>query len=395
MKKFLALFLLVPSICAFGADWPVWRGVSADGVSTEKGWKPAGIKKKLWERRVGKGYSAISVVGDKIYTLGNIKGEDNVLCLDAATGKVVWTFKYASPGKGGYAGPKATPVVCDGRVYTLSDGGLAHCLDAATGRKIWSADLSTFGVKPPTWRCAGSPLVVGGTVYFNVGDHGVALRCKDGKKLWASPGVGGYATPVLLSRGKSAYLAIFAKTALKIVNPATGKELAAAPWKTKYDVNAADPVIVPPNGLFVTSGYGKAGALFRFNGKSLAKAWENKSVKSQFSSPVFKGGCIFGVDGHTGQKNAALVCLDAASGKERWRDSSLGYGSFIFADGKIIYLNDRGVLTIGGVDASGFKKIISERVLKGGGKCWTMPVLANKLLYCRGSNGKLVCLDLR
>ena len=393
--RLLALFLFLPSVCALGADWPVWRGVSADGISTEKGWKPEGIRKKVWERDIGKGYSAVSVVGDKLYVLGNIKGEDNVFCLAATTGEVLWTFKYVSPCKGGYVGPKATPVVKDGFVYTLSDSGLAHCLDAKTGRKIWSVDLSSFGAKPPRWKYSGSPLVFGEAVYFNVGDHGIALRRKDGEKLWASSGVGGYATPVLVSRGKRAYLAIFAKAALKIVDPATGNEVVVADWKTKYDVNAADPLLVPPNGLFVTSGYGKAGALFKFNGKSLVKAWENKSVKSQFSSSVFRGGCIFGVDGHTGKKNAALVCLDAVSGNEKWRDASLGYGSFIFSDGKIIYLNDRGVLTIGGADASGFKKIISERVLKGAGKCWTMPVLANKLLYCRGSSGKLVCLDLR
>jgi outer membrane protein assembly factor BamB len=386
----LCLACLFPFAVSAG-DWPVWRGPNADGLSPERGWKPSGISKKLWEVNVGKGYSGISIAGGRIYTMGNIKNQDHVFCLDAATGKELWVHKYASKTSG-FAGPRATPSVVDGKVYTLSENGLAYCLDAKTGEVKWKTDITSLGPENISWKFSGSPLVVGKVVVLNAGAHGVALDRGTGKKVWVSSGKGGYATPVLSRDGK--VLALFSMDSLRMVDLGTGREITSVKWKTKYDVNAADPVFSDV-GIFITSGYGKAGAMFVFNGSSLKERWNNKNLKCQFSSPVLYKGHLYGADGHTGKKDAALVCLDAKNGKEKWRESSVGFGSHIIADGKIIHLNDRGVLTICEATPAGFKKIASARVLKGAGKCWTVPTLSGKLLYCRGANGKLVCLDLR
>jgi len=384
------LALLASSTLSAG-DWPVWRGSNADGISPEKGWKISGINKKLWEINVGKGYASVSVVGGKAYTMGNLKGEDHVFCLDVESGKVLWDYKYASK-PGNFPGPRATPVVDGGDVFVFNEHGFVRCLDAGTGKEKWVADVASMGPKNITWKFSGSPLVVGNLVVLNAGRKGVALDRKTGKKIWASSGQGGYATPVLLKDGKS--LAIFSKDTLEIVDIKTGRGVASAKWKTKYDVNAADPV-ASPLGVFVTSGYGKSGALFALKGGSLKKMWENKNVKSQFTTPVLFKGFLYGADGQTGKKDAALVCLDLKTGAEKWREPSVGYGSLIISDGKIIHLSDRGVLTICEATPNGFKKLASARVLKGAGKCWTVPTLSGKLLFCRGANGKLVCLDLR
>jgi outer membrane protein assembly factor BamB len=211
--------------------------------------------------------------------------------------------------------------------------------------------------------------------------------------LWKSKGVGGYATPVIFSSGEKKFAAIFSKDTLEIVSVNDGKVAASFPWKTKYDVNAADPLIIDNDKIFITSGYGHAGALLKFSNGKLTKIWENQNMKSQFSSPVFYNGYIYGTDGKTGRGN--LMCMSVKDGSVKWQYEKNYYGSIIIADGKIIFLTDRGKVLIGKASPDGFKPEAADYVMKNAGKCWTMPVLANGRLYCRGANGKLVCFDMK
>ena len=188
-------------------------------------------------------------------------------------------------------------------------------------------------------------------------------------------------------------MAIFGFDTLRVVNPGSGKVMASCPWRTKYNVNAADPVVTANGaGVFITSGYGNAGALFKFNGRSLKQVWKNKAIKGHFSTPVLIDGELYAADGNTGR--GALVCVDLKTGRERWREKSVGYGSLIAADGKIFYMRDRGVLVVCEASPKGFAKLAEVKLFHGR-QNWIVPALADGRLYCRGANGELVCLSLK
>jgi outer membrane protein assembly factor BamB len=390
----LAIALLVARVSVVplvAADWPVWRGPNRDGVSPETDWKPEGISKTLWQKEIGEGWTAVSVHQGKLFVMGNLSNNDVLYCLDAGTGAEQWTARYpCNPNGGGYKGPRATPVVDGDRVYTLSQEGHASCFDIKTGKRLWQRHLTQeFKAKNIKWQFSAAPLVLGNAVIYNAGASGIALDKRSGKELWASAGTGGYAVPVPFKGGKA--VAIFSEKTLEAVDVRTGKKLWSYPWQTVHDVNASDPVF-DGNWVFITAGYGHGCAALDLGGAKPKRLWENKNIASHFSSPVLHQGRIYGVDGNAGR--GTMVCLDPKTGEPIWREN-LGFGSFLIAGNRLIYLNERGEVTVGDIADGSFKKLASASVLANAGKCWTMPVLANGLLYCRGSSGKLVCLDLR
>src|SRR5204863_7722662 len=155
---------------------------------------------------------------------------------------------------------------------------------------------------------------------------------------------------------------------------------------------AADPII-DGDRVFISSGYGKGGALLKPNGGAEpAVLWKNKTLRSQRNAAVLVGGHLYGVDGDTNEK-ATLKCVDMATGEERWSETAVGSGALMAADGKLIVLGDRGELMVAPASPEGFKPTARAQVL--GGKCWTVPVLANGLIWCRNSRGDVVCVDAR
>jgi outer membrane protein assembly factor BamB len=392
MKIFSFFLIFAATLSLYATDWPFWRGLNYDGISLESALNYSNIKKKLWETNVGGGYSAVAVVGKRLYTMGNRNDQDTVFCLDADTGKEIWKYSY-SCGKGGsYAGSRATPVVADGLVFTFSNEGLLNCISAKTGKKKWSKSVASEGAKNVKWKYSGSPRLEDGLVIVNAGKSGMAFDQKTGKEVWKSSGIGGYATPVIFKQSGVKYVLLFSKDTLQVVKLKDGKVVTSVPWKTKYDVNASDPIVFG-NKIFISSGYDHGCALFEFKNKRLKQIWFNKNLRCQFSTPVLYKGYIYGSDGKTGK--GTIVAVSIKDGSEAWREEKAGYGSLIIADNRIIYLTDRGKLIVGKVSPSSFKREISQYVLTKAGKCWTMPVLANKKLYCRGGNGKLICIDMR
>lgn len=392
-KSLFRLVLILLVVCGssrlLGDDWPLWRGPDQDGISKETNWNPEGVSKVLWEKRIAPGYSAVSVVGKRAYTMGFSDGEDHVYCLNPETGSDIWKFSYPSNKGGGYVGPRATPVIEDGRLYCFGVNGDVHCVNAETGEKIWRTNVMKLGAKNPKWNVASSPRLTKNLVLINAGKHGVALDKRTGKPVWSSSGIGGYASVVL--RGDKGPAIVFGEKALYAVKLSSGEEMWSFPWETQYDVNAADP-LVTDKWIFITSGYGKGCAMLAPGKSSARELWRDTSLCSHFSSPIHVGGYIYGVNGNAGR--GELVCMDVKNGNVAWKEN-LGFGSFIGAGDKIIYLNEKGEVTVAELTPKAFKKIASARVLKGAGKCWTMPTLANGRLFCRGSNGKMVCLDLK
>ena len=385
----VCLSLLVVASCATivvrAADWPMYRGPDHTGISSETGWfdASAGVK-VLWTQKIGKGFSSIAVGDGRAFTMGNDGKKDTVFCFDAKTGNEIWKFSYAAKldPKLHEGGPSSTPTVDGKHLYALSKHGDLYCLTADKGKPVWKREIKS---KRPGWGFSGSPLVVGSSLILNVGSAGMAIDKQTGKMMWSSgPGQCGYATPVPVQRDGKPHAIIFTQKSVVIVSVATGKRAWEAPWKTQYDINAADPIVVGEN-LFISSGYNTGCCLLPMGQANPKPIWRNKNMKNKMSGCVMLDGFAYGFDETT------LTCLDLKTGEKKWTDKSLGRGTVMLADGKLILLSERGKLAIANASPDGLKVLSSGVILKAGKRCWTMPVLSNGLIYARNAVGDLAC----
>ena len=372
------------------ADWPQWRGANRNGLSTERGLASAFAgsgPQKIWTANIGAGYSTVAVSAGRVYGMGNYSEQDFISCMNAITGKILWSYKYPQ-GAGDYSGPRATPTVHEKKVYTLSREGMALCLDAATGKVLWQKNIITeTRATAPRWGVASSPLIEGGLVIYNVGANGVALNKNTGMVVWSSGAdTCGYASAVAFTIGGRRGVAIFGKNKLVAVDPANGRVQWDYPWETSYDVNAADPIF-SGDSVFISSNYGKGGSVLRIVGGRPTKIWENRFMKNHFNSCVLVGGTLYGNDENT------LRGVDFATGAERWNMRGMGKGGLISAEGKLFALTERGELTLIKANPDRFEEMGRAKILDG--QCWASPVLANGLLYCRNHEGNLVCLNVK
>lgn len=377
----LALAVLAQS------DWPRWRGPDNNGATPEAV-KPQALArpKVAFRAQLGEGLSSLAISGGRLYTMGNQGGQDVVSCLDAKTGKPVWRHVYKAAA-GSFFGPRATPGVHDGRVYTLSRHGQAFALDASTGEVKWQADLvRQFGAKVGDYGITGSPLLVGDALIFNACTKGLALDRRSGEKLWASPGgTSGFASPVAVEGA----VALFTTSSLSLLDPSTGRETAAFAWQTSFDANAADPLCFDGR-LFITSGWDKGCALLKLENGRMSSLWQNAELRSQLASPVFLDGHLYGIDDNT--PNGQLKCLDAKTGQAKWAQKG-GFGNLLLAGGLLLSIDKAGLLWA--VEAAPvYKEVARTPVLGRQAKNWLAPVLCDGLLYCRDSEGLLVVLDL-
>jgi len=386
--SFMTCLALVASAgAALAADWPVYRGPSHNGISAEAGWFAPGAKLAVaWQQKVGTGCSSMAVVGDRVYTMGNVRNTDTVYCF-SADGKLVWKFPYPCPlqPKLYEGGPSATPTVADGKVYTFSKLGHVHCLDAKTGKKLWGVQLDA---KAPTWGFAGSPLVLGEAVYLNAGPAGTALKKASGDVLWSSgTDRGGYSTPVPFEQGGRTLLGMLGAKSVLAVQASDGKVAWQHPWKTSYDVNAADPIILDGGKrVFVSSGYGTGCALLKVDGASVSEIWRNKNMRNKHTNSVVCNGAVFGFD------ETSLACIDLAGGQEKWSKSGAGRGALMLADGKLVILFERGKVAVAEASPDAYKELAAVQAVSG--KCWAAPVLANGRIYARSKAGALACVTI-
>jgi outer membrane protein assembly factor BamB len=316
---------------------------------------------------------------------------DTIFCLDAASGRVIWTNSYPCALDPRYyeGGPGATPAVDGDRVFTFSKKGHVFCLDAASGKTIWSRNIADeLSLKLPEWSFAGSALVEGGLVILNAGSAGVALDKKTGRIAWSSSAEpGGYATPVPFEVDGLRSVVIFSAKALVAVDPSSGRKLWEFPWETGRDVNAADP-IVHGDRIFISSSTGSA--LLQVRSNRVSTVW-NKSnfMRNYFNPSVLLGGFLYGIDGTT-HRPTSLACVDFNTGERKWAQPNFGSGGLMAADGKLVIL-DKGELIIAEATPEKYTERARAQVI--GGKCWTAPVLSNGRLYCRNAVGDLVCVE--
>lgn len=381
----------------FAEDWPCWRGPERNGVSREDswndGWSDSGPV-QLWKAKVGIGFSSTTIANGRLYTIGNTDDVESVVCLDVLSGKLLWKHDYACPLDDRFfeGGPTSTPTIDGDSVFVLSRTGEVKSLKASSGEVQWSKNLpSEIGVDVPGWGFAGSPLVLGDQLILSVGQSGTSLHKSTGEVAWQSDGESGYMTPFPLQASATPSVVIASGKFFHAVDPVTGTVQWRQRWLTTFGCNAADPV-AHEGRLFISSGYNRGSALFELNCEVPRLVWETKDFQNQWSSSILIDGFLYGVDGNdTGDRS--VKCLELKSGEIRWSVEGFGSASLFAAGKNLVLLSDQGELVVAPASPEAFQSKSRSQVLTG--KCWTVPVLSNGLIYCRNAAGELVCLDVR
>jgi outer membrane protein assembly factor BamB len=395
----LLAFAALISAPAPAADWPHYRGPAQDGSSPETiGTLPVGGPRELWRVQLGTGLSSVTVADGRAFSAGFKDGKEVLYALSPANGRVLWTHSW--PAKlGAYlfeGGPRATPTVDGERVYMLGADGHVACVSAATGKPGWERNLvSDFAGVRPDWGFSGSPTIDGKNVILDSGGKGastVALDKLTGAPAWKSGNdEAGYGSPIIASPGGARRILILKADALVALNSADGSEAWRFDWKTAYKVNAATPLVVGEKAAIISAAYNHGAAMVSFGSGKPAQTWFTRGFNAHFNSPVASGGCVFGFDGEAGKRRSSLVCLDLASGGEKWRAKTVIHGSLILAGDKLLILTEGGDLVLAAASGMAYKELARKKVLSG--RCWVQPTLANGKVYCRNNTGELVALD--
>ena len=350
---------------------------------------PAG---SVYRTQVGTGCSSFTTAGDRVYTLGNKDNTDTVVCLDAATGKVLWKYSYPQPLDPNMfeGGPGSSPAIDGTRVYTLARHGLLLCLEE--GRVVWQKHLvKDLGGKQPTWGFAGSPLVLGDLLLLDVGAKGasaVALNKLTGEIVWKTgDDPASYSSPIVIKPGDNPQVAFLNQFGLVVRTARDGRELWRHPWKTQYDVNAATPLPIG-DAVFISSGYNHGAALVRPTGTTAEVIWESRAMRNQMNSSVLFDGHLFGFD------ESSLVCLEAATGQVKWKQGGLGKGSLMLADGRLIIQAEQGRLVIARANPAKYEPLAEAQVLEKK-RAWVVPVLSHGRILVKNNHGDVAAVDVR
>jgi outer membrane protein assembly factor BamB len=428
-------FLLVSFLRA--DDWPQWLGPQRDGVWRETGILerfPAAGPKVRWRVPVNAGYTGPAVANGRVYLMdrkvdsgapmsrsafdrGEIPGNERVLCLNEVDGKIIWEHTYNRPYTVSYAaGPRATPLVSGGKVYTLGTEGNLLCLDAEKGTVLWSRDFQKdFGARSPMWGFSAHPLLDGNKLICLVGGPGsvaVAFDKDSGKELWRalSAREPGYCPPTMITAGGTRQLMVWHPQAVNSLDPETGKVFWSDPWEIRAGLTVPTP---RQSGelLLLTSFYNsshcyrldsaKPDATLLWAGKSFSEK-KTDTLHSIMSTPFIEDGHIYGVCSY-GQ----LRCLKLETGERLWetfaatngKPERWGHAFLIKHADRFFLANELGDLIIAKLTPKGYEEISRARLLEPTNTdarrpvVWSHPAFANKCVYARNDK-ELVCVSL-
>lgn len=350
-----------------------------------------------WRRKVGAGWSGFVIVGDRVLTQEQDQGNECVTCYELATGRDVWTHAYAAryDNPVGGEGPRATPTVVDGAVYTLGSTGMLHALDLQTGRVRWSRDLvADTGARMPEWGYAGSPLVLDGVVIVSAGGRDgqslVAYRTSTGERAWAAgTAAAGYGSPFLTTLAGRRQILAYNHRFITAHDATDGTVLWEYPWGTGQPY-AAVPVVAGPNRVAFSAGYGVGTELLEIardaNGTfSAERVWQSRKLKAKFANPVAREGFLYGLD------DGLLACLDLNDGRDRWKQGRYGHGQGLLVGDLYLLMAESGELVLLRPTPDGPNELHRFRVFDS--KTWNPIALSGDLLLVRNDQ-EAACLRL-
>ncbi len=400
-RVLIGVTLLFSASAARAQDWPQWRGLQRDakieGFTPPKVW-PKSLTEK-WTVPVGSGVSSPDLVGDKLYTFGRIDGDEVTICLNSADGKVVWQDKHSTKAVGGpakgYGGPRSTPAVANGKVYTLGVNGTLSCLDTANGKPIWRKDTK----EAPQFATSSSPLVADGKCIVFLNEL-AAYDADSGEMKWKGPAGTPYGSPTLMTVGGTKIIVTPTDSSLVGVSLTDGKVV----WQVKlpgggYNANYGTPIVDGQTVIYNAPARGSGGTSIAikiekdgdtFKAKQLWKS----TAAYQYNTPVLRDDLLFGLSA-----DKKFFCMDAKSGNVLWTDDTVRgeAGGVLSAGSVIVALTGPAVKGKGSEKGTGnselvafepgkvgYKEIAKYKVSSSSGLAY--PIVAGNRVYVKGNN---------
>lgn len=382
-------------------DYPRFLGTKGtpiiEGVTLATDWVDNPPKQR-WRQKIGAGWSGFVVVADLAVTQEQRGEEELVSCYRLSTGQPLWAHadphRYTSSLGGD--GPRATPTIDGGMVYTVGATGLLNCLELATGKRIWSSDLvAEHQGRIPEWGYSCSPLVTERFVVVSIGgSKGRSLVAHDresGEFVWgAGDDISSYASPFLYTLADEPQIIVLNYKTLVAHNPNDGQIIWQMPWG-KGTPNAANPLPVSANRLLVSAGYGVGSKMYEIasqaGGGTLEArvVYETPRLKAKFSNYVLHEDHIFGLD------DGILACMNVANGAKVWKQGRYGHGQLLLVDEHLLLLGEAGTLYLIPADSTGHRVLAEMEVLNG--KSWNHMAMSRNLLLLR-NHLEVVCLEM-
>jgi outer membrane protein assembly factor BamB len=370
------------------AEWPGFRGPGRDsiirGVRIETDWtkSPPAV---IWRRPIGPGWSSFAVRGDLLYTQEQRGDDEDVSCYRVSTGEPVWRHRDAVRfyESNGGAGPRGTPTLSHGRVYTLGATGVLNALDAATGAVVWSRNAaSDTHRKIPDWGISSSPLVVDDIVIVAVSGTLAAYDVATGKPRWVGPQHGGtYSSPQLVTIDGVAQVLLLSAPGAVSVSPADGKLL----WEHTWEGGAiVQPALTADGGVLINAMSMMGGmatrrlaVTHRAGGWTVEERWTSNGLKPYYNDFVVHKGHAYGFDGNI------LACIDLEDGKRKWKGGRFGNGQLVLlADQDLLLVSSEdGELALVSATPDKFTELARFPALDA--KTWNHPVLVGDVLLVR------------
>jgi outer membrane protein assembly factor BamB len=370
--------------------WTDYRGPNRDGkyigapIRTE--WPRTGLP-LIWKHPIGPGYASFVSANGLAFTIEQRRRQEVVAAYDLATGREVWTNAWDAEfveALGG-PGPRATPTYHDGLVYALGATGELRALDATTGAVRWRRNiLADNRAANLDWGASGAPLIVDGTVIVLPGGSGgrsvVAYDKRTGDEAWHSlDDRQAYTSPMLVTLAGERQIALITATRVVGIAANGGRLLWEFSWPTSQGINAAQPLMLGNDRVFVSSGYGQGAAVFevtrdgdRFATRTI---WQNTRMKNKFTSPLLHDGHVYGLD------EAILACVDAATGELKWKGGRYGYGQVMLAGDRLIVLTEEGDVVQVRATPARHEEVASFPAIEG--KTWNHPIIVDGRLLVR------------
>jgi outer membrane protein assembly factor BamB len=392
-------------------DFPGFLGSNRDQAITSIRLDRDWVKnppQDIWRHSVGLGWSGFAVVADYAVTQEQRDDREMVVCYDLKTGEGRWAHadnvRHGTEGSFGGVGPRATPTIYNGRVFTVGATGILNCLELATGRLLWTKNIhEENGAKSVFWGTSGSPLVVDDLVVVNAGgDNGkslVAYRQIDGERAWSGGSdAAAYASPSLETLGGIRQVLIVNEDWVAGHHAANGRVLWRFSWpgKTDMDGNTSQARVVGDGQVFISKGYTAGAALYQFDADKLSEAQKNgeptkpelvwnkatnkKAVlKTKHSNVCIRDGFVFGLD------EDILQCVELATGKQRWKRGRYGQGQILLIDDLLLVQAEDGRVVLVEANPEEHVELASFQALEDQ-PCWNCPALAGPHLIVRNKN---------
>ena len=386
-------------------DWPQFLGPARDGrylgppISTS--W-PSGMPGKLWSTPVGEGFAGPVVAGNRLILFHRIEGEEVVEARDAISGRSIWRHAYPTNYRDDFGfdeGPRAAPVVAEGRVFTFGAQGQLRALSLETGNLLWSVNTKeSFNFRKGFFGASGSPLVEGRHVIANIGgvDNAgiVAFDVESGMVVWtATNDEASYSSGAGAYFGGVRHALFFTRNGLVGLDPASGQVRFERQWRSRLraSVNAATP-LVNDDVVFVSATYGTGATALRVNGMQLEELWSSDdSMSNHYSTSVVHGGYLYGYHGRQ-EYGPSLRAVELLTGMVQWSEDGFSAGTVTLVGDRLLIVRETGELIIAEASPRAFIPLVRLQIIPAVVRAY--PALANGLLYVRNQD-TLVCLDLR